>query len=204
MTEPKQPVAPTEADRPATQVDDASQPSPETVGSSEPVEPVETGAASADLREGAARADDDRPGADERTADDADADDADADAGDGAIDTRTMTDTAMARGGTVGHVQVRRRFGRTTQPAAAPTVSEVAVKIRDRASQVYVGVVVVIFAAILLNALFLGHGGLFAPKPTASPSPSVSAAPASAGPSASGAPASGAPASAGPSVSASP
>ena len=194
MTEPRQPMAPTGADRPATHADDASERPPELVGSTEPAGmAAAAGAARVDPDEGAALADDDRLGEDEAD------DEAEADAEAEAVDTGTMTDPAMAGGGTVGRVQVRRRFGRTTQPAAAPTVSEVAVKIQDRTSQIYVGVVVAIFAAILLNALFLGHGGLFAPKPTASPLPSASAAPASAGP-ASAAPS----ASAGPSASAAP
>ena len=47
-------------------------------------------------------------------------------------------------------------------------------------------VVVVVFAAILLNGVFLGHEGLFTTKPTPSPTPIASASPsASAGPSAS-------------------
>ena len=43
----------------------------------------------------------------------------------------------------------------------APSVSEQAVHVNDRASAVFVIVVVAVFALIFVNALFLGHKGLF-------------------------------------------
>ena len=184
MTEPKQPMAPTEAAHPASHVDDASEAPPELADPLEPAEvPVAAGTASVDPDDDTALVDDE----------------ADDEADDAGVAAGAMTDTTTARDGTVGRVQVRRRFGRTTQPAVAPTVSEVAVRIQDRASQVYVAVVVAVFAAILLNALFLGHGGLFAPTPSASLLPSAAAP--SAGASAAAAPSAGA--SAAPSASAS-
>ncbi len=68
----------------------------------------------------------------------------------------------------------------------APTVSEQAVHINDRASAIFVIVVVGVFVAIFLNALVLGQKGMFsglfptpvvteAPEPTDSPEPSASA-----------------------------
>ena len=55
--------------------------------------------------------------------------------------------------------------GKSQQPAkpvkAAPTVSEQAVHVKDRASAIFVIVVVGVFAVIFLNALFFGHKGMF-------------------------------------------
>ena len=87
------------------------------------------------------------------------------------------------------------------------------VRLRDRPSAIYVIVVAVVFAAILLNGIFLGKGGIFTPLPTEVPVPSASAEPSgsasaspstSAGPSSSASAAPSASASSAPSVSAAP
>jgi hypothetical protein len=72
------------------------------------------------------------------------------------------------------------RAGRRGAPAptpAAPTPSELAVHVGDRASAVYVLVAVGAFVAIMLYGLVLGSGGLVTPVPTPTPRPSVSASP---------------------------
>ena len=52
-----------------------------------------------------------------------------------------------------------------------------ALRIRDRASAVFVLVSVIVFVGILLNGLVLGHGGLLTATPSPSPRPSITAAP---------------------------
>jgi hypothetical protein len=99
----------------------------------------------------------------------------------------------------------RERRRTTTPPQRAPTPSEIAVHVREDWSRAFVIVTVAVFTLILLNAIFLGHGGLLTPVPTPTPeptpSPSISASPSeSAAPSESALPS----ASAAPSVSASP
>jgi hypothetical protein len=67
-----------------------------------------------------------------------------------------------------------RRFGRparTVVPAAPPTPSEVAVRIDDRISALYVIAVVAAFTGLLLWGVFLGTGGILTPLPSPSPSP---------------------------------
>jgi hypothetical protein len=84
--------------------------------------------------------------------------------------------------------RARRRGSPAPGPQRAPTASELAVRIREDVSKVFVIGTAVIFAAILLNGLVLGHGGLV----TATPSPSVapsSSAGGSASPGASSSPA---------------
>ena len=73
---------------------------------------------------------------------------------------------------------------RAVAPAAAlraPTPSEVATRVTDPASRIFVIGSVVVFVAILVFGLVGGHGGLLTPSPTHRPSPSaapsVSAAP---------------------------
>jgi hypothetical protein len=103
-------------------------------------------------------------------------------------------------GGSAATAAVRARRG-PYQSESAPTPSEVAVRLRDRPSEIFVIVVAVVFAAILLNGVFLGKGGILTPIASPSPLPSESAEPSSSvEPSASGlAPSSSA--SAGPSPS---
>ncbi len=67
-----------------------------------------------------------------------------------------------------------RRFGRparTVVPPAPPTPSEVAVRIDDRISALYVIAVVAAFTGLLLWGVFLGTGGILTPLPSPSPSP---------------------------------
>ena len=62
----------------------------------------------------------------------------------------------------------------------APTVSEQAVHINDRASAVFVIVVVAVFAVIFLNALLLGHRGTFSglfPTPVVTEEPQATEEP---------------------------
>jgi hypothetical protein len=67
----------------------------------------------------------------------------------------------------------------TTRPAGrgvaaqAPTPSEIAVKIDDRISALFVIVVVATFAGILLYGMLLGAGGTFTPLKSPSPEPSL-------------------------------
>ena len=50
-------------------------------------------------------------------------------------------------------------------------------RIKDRASAIFVLVTVGVFLAIFLNAIVLGHGGFLTPLPTPTPVPSITAAP---------------------------
>lgn len=92
----------------------------------------------------------------------------------------------------------RRNRGLPKAAPAAPSVSEQAVRVDDRASAWFVIALVAIFAIVFANALLLGNGGLVShilptptpvvtPVPTAKPTAVPSASP-SAAPSASPAP----------------
>ena len=74
-----------------------------------------------------------------------------------------------------------RRRG-VAQPAVA-AVPERAIRIKDRASSLFVIATVAVFAVIFLNAVLLGNGGIFNPyvPPTEAPSPSIVASPSAAG-----------------------
>lgn len=89
------------------------------------------------------------------------------------------------------------------QPTRAPSPSEIAVHVRENVSRAFVIAAVAIYILILLNAIFLGTGGIFRPLPTATPTPSESP---SASPSGSGSssPATSPSASSSPSAGASP
>ena len=70
----------------------------------------------------------------------------------------------------------RRNRGLPKAAPSAPSVSEQAVRVDDRASAWFVIALVALFAIVLANALLLGHGGLVShllPTPT----PIVTAAP---------------------------
>lgn len=108
-----------------------------------------------------------------------------------------------------------RRVGRrgAAAPEHAPTPSELAVRIDDRISKIFVAAIATVFALIFLYALLLGRGGLLTPKrtpapvPVATPAASITPAPtASAGPSISAPPSASptAPATPAPSATASP
>src|SRR3954447_17398098 len=125
---------------------------------------------------------------------------------------------AAAAAGPAAATSARARRGQATpKVAAAPSVSEQAVHIDDRASAIFVIAIVGLFALIFVGALLVGPGSLFGnvlrsatPTPvveSASPSASPSGAPSSsASASASVAPSvsASAPASASPSAAASP
>jgi hypothetical protein len=113
------------------------------------------------------------------------------------------TEAAAATG-----VAARRR-GVAASPSRAPSPSEIAVHVREDVSKYFVIATAAVFALILLNAIFLGTGGLLrplatpTPEPSASPSASASGSPASS-PSSSATAAPSPPGSAGPTLSASP
>jgi hypothetical protein len=67
---------------------------------------------------------------------------------------------------------------RATAAAATSAVPERAIRVDDRISKAFVLLTVAVFAAILLNAVFLGVGGVFTPY--VSPSPELSASPSAA------------------------
>ncbi len=74
------------------------------------------------------------------------------------------------------------RHGRATVPPTRSTkaravVIDPSLRIRDRVSEAFVIGTLVVFGAILLNALAFGHGGAFTTLPTAAPSIVVTPAP---------------------------
>lgn len=52
-----------------------------------------------------------------------------------------------------------------------------ALRIKDRASAIFVLITVGVFVAIFLNAMLFGHGGFFTPIPSPTPIPTLTAAP---------------------------
>ena len=74
---------------------------------------------------------------------------------------------AAAAGAAAAAARAKRRA--QPAPSRAPSPSEIAVHVREDWSKAFVILTVVVFTAILLNALLLGHGGLLAAKPSASP-----------------------------------
>jgi protein-L-isoaspartate(D-aspartate) O-methyltransferase len=75
---------------------------------------------------------------------------------------------AIAASGSAAAAAARAK-GQPYRSETAPTPSDIAVRMRDRPSAIYVIVVAVVFAAILLNGIFLGKGGIFTPLPTEVP-----------------------------------
>jgi hypothetical protein len=93
-------------------------------------------------------------------------------------DEEARESTAATAAGGASRLRLGQRLGRgqvvpTTAPLVTP--SERAVRIDDRASQVFVASVVATFVGIVLFAMLWGTGGFFT-TPHASPSPSPSAA----------------------------
>ena len=81
----------------------------------------------------------------------------------------------------------RRRAGAPVVQRA-PTQSELAVRVTDNASRIFVIATVVVFSAILAFGLLAGNGGFFTPIPSPTVAPSASVVPsASVAPSASAA-----------------
>ena len=78
----------------------------------------------------------------------------------------------------------RRREAAPATPLRAPTPSEVATRVTDPASRIFVIGSVVVFLAILVFGLVGGHGGLL----TTTPPPTLRPVPASAAPSPSAVP----------------
>jgi hypothetical protein len=98
---------------------------------------------------------------------------------------------------------VRRRAGAAPVAPRLPTQSELAVRVTDNQSRIFVIATVVVFVAILAFGVFAGRGGVLTPRPTPTPVPSLTAPP-SAAPSGSAAPSASAAASESPAASASP
>src|SRR6478735_3749187 len=141
-------------------------PVPDAPGTPEPAEPeasgddgdavTDTEAASAEHAAALDEADepvDDGVGGEEPEADDVDEDD----------DAATAVAPAAAAAAVAAAPTGRGAKGRPPAKGAAvaPSVSEQAVHVNDRASAVFVIVVVAVFALIFVNALLLGHKGLF-------------------------------------------
>lgn len=104
-----------------------------------------------------------------------DADDTEeAAADDDAVDDEAAAETAPAAG--PGGRRARDRKARPGAPVAAPSVSEQAVHINDRASAVFVFVMIGVFVAIIGYALLFGQGG-FASNLLPASTPVVTAAP---------------------------
>lgn len=93
------------------------------------------------------------------------------------------SEPAAAAGAAATGAGARRRQVQPPSVQRAPTQSELAVRVTDNASRIFVIVTTIVFAAILAWGLLGGNGGLFSTPQTPSVAPSVSA-PASPSPSA--------------------
>jgi hypothetical protein len=117
------------------------------------------------------------------------ADDIDAASGDEAIEFDDDVATEVLAAGaaaaapapTIPAIPDARRRG-VAQPAVA-AVPEPAIRIKDRASSLFVIITVAAFVLIFLNALLLGNGGIFNPyvPPTEPPTPSIVESPSASG-----------------------
>jgi hypothetical protein len=87
------------------------------------------------------------------------------------------TETAPAGAAT----PARRREGAAQPAPRAPTPSELAVRVKDPASTIFVVGTAVVFIGILLYGLLLGEGGTLTPIPTPGPTPSITAEPSGSG-----------------------
>ena len=106
---------------------------------------------------------------DEAVDDAALAEDAFEDEGTGATEAPVAAASATAAG-------TQRKRGTPKAAPVAPSVSEQAVRVDDRASAWFVMALVALFAIVFANALLLGHGGLVS-NIFPSPTPAVTAAP---------------------------
>jgi hypothetical protein len=117
------------------------------------------------------------------------ADDIDAASSDEAIEVDDDVPTEVLAAGaaaaapapTIPAMPDGRRRG-VAQPTVA-AVAEPAIRIKDRASSLFVIVTVAAFVLIFLNALLLGNGGVFNPyvPPTEPPTPSIVESPSASG-----------------------
>jgi hypothetical protein len=87
----------------------------------------------------------------------------------------------LAPGGRRLEPEVRGPRVRGPKPARTVFAVDPALRIKDRASEAFVIVSIVVFALIFANAMLFGHGGAFSPVATPTPVPTV--APASPSPS---------------------
>jgi hypothetical protein len=123
--------------------------------------------------------------------------DIDAASGDEALEVDDESATEVPAGGATGAAgaaaassstpwqepaRVGGRRGATQAPIAS-SIPEPAIRIRDRASSLFVIVTLVVFGLIALNGLLLGTGGALHPyvPPTEAPSPSESVSPSPSG-----------------------
>jgi hypothetical protein len=70
-----------------------------------------------------------------------------------------------------------RRAQRLARGSGTALPVDPSLRIRDRASTLFVAASIVFFVGVFANAIFLGHGGLFAPLPTPTPVPSLTPTP---------------------------
>jgi hypothetical protein len=88
-----------------------------------------------------------------------------------ALPTSGATPGAVAPPTGRGSRGARRGAATPVKPAPAPTPSEIAVKIDDRISAVFVIVTVAFFILLFVYAVLFGGSGLLTPKPTPRPTP---------------------------------
>lgn len=168
-------------DAPDTQPDDLS-------GMPEPVaaEPEPAAEPEASMADGDAdpRAAEPEGNADPEAAADAadDADDAAADpeaAADDAAETvePDLADLEPVSGAPIRPMSPSERRAARAGLAHGQLPIDPSLRIKDRASSIFVLVTVGVFVAILLNALVFGHGGFLTPLPSPTPVPSITAAP---------------------------
>ena len=135
------------------------------------------GAADGGVDDGAPDADDEAADAD---GDEVEVEETAAPLGSAAGATSRERGADQARLGRLG--RLGRRGAAATASAAAPTPSELTVRVGDRASSAFVLITIGAFVLIMLNAAILGNGGLLNPVPTPTPRPSQTASPSAAPP----------------------
>lgn len=90
----------------------------------------------------------------------------------------TMSDEPPARSGAPeSKPPADRAREEGARPARPGAERETVPYIDDPWTKVFVGLVIVVFVAIFLNAFLLGRGGLLTTTPSPSPAPSVTATP---------------------------
>ena len=107
--------------------------------------------------------------------DDLEADEAEIDDYDAAV--REISGEAVPAAATTAaerRSSAARRRSPGKQLSRAPSPSEIAVHVRENVSRAFVMAAVAIYIVILLNAIFLGTGGVLRPLPTPTPTPTES------------------------------